>query len=52
MKKNLIITFLGPDGSGKSTSINYLIEYFKKKKKYIINIYICDQGYLNMERNP
>ena len=38
MKKNLIIIFLGPDGSGKSTSINYLIEYFKKKKihyKYI-----------------
>ena len=38
MNKNFIITFLGPDGSGKSTTINYLIKYFKKKNldyKYI-----------------
>ena len=38
MNKNFIITFLGPDGSGKSTTINYLIKHFKKKKldyKYI-----------------
>ena len=38
MNKNFIITFLGPDGSGKSTTIDYLIKYFKKKNldyKYI-----------------
>lgn len=32
MKKNYIITFLGPDGSGKSTAISYLIKYLKEKK--------------------
>lgn len=38
MKKNFIVAFLGPDGSGKSTLINYLTNYLRKKKliyKYI-----------------
>ena len=31
MKKNFIVAFLGPDGSGKSTLINYLTNYLRKK---------------------
>ena len=35
MNRNIIVTFLGPDGSGKTTLINTIAADLKKKKFFV-----------------